>query len=58
MEWMWMDSMEMDKTSDPANRAFLRVRAIGLMARSTTLLSISMRPSSRNRHRPCQRDSA
>src|SRR5262249_57797824 len=30
----------------------------GRIVRSTTLLSISMRPSSRNRLRPCQRDTA
>jgi len=32
-----------------ANRAFFRLSAIGRMERSTTLVSISMRPSSRNR---------
>src|SRR4051794_75557 len=31
--------------SEPANRAFLRLSAIGRMARSTTLESISMRSS-------------
>ena len=32
----------------PANNAFLRVRIFGLIARSTTFVSISIRPSSRN----------
>ena len=36
----------------PANRAFLRLRAIGRMARSTTLVSISIRPTSRKRRSP------
>lgn len=36
-------------SSLPANRAFFRLSAIGRMERSTTLVSISMRPSSRNR---------
>ena len=40
--------------SCPANRAFLRFRAMGRMVRSTGLLSISIRPSVRNRFRPCQ----
>src|SRR5436853_52000 len=44
--------------SEPAKSAFLRVKASGRMLRSTTLLSISIRPSSRNRHRPGQRDRA
>jgi hypothetical protein len=35
--------------SEPANMAFLRLSAIGRMARSTTLESISMRPSSMKR---------
>ena len=34
--------------SEPANRWFLRPRATGRMARSTGLLSSSMRPSSRH----------
>src|SRR5882762_877900 len=37
--------------SEPANRWFLRPSAMGRMARSTGLLSSSMRPSSRNRVR-------
>ena len=44
--------------SEPANSAFFRFNAIGLMLRSTTLESISMRPSSRKRIRPFQRESA
>jgi hypothetical protein len=43
--------------SEPANSAFLQARASGCTARSTTLLSISTRPSSKNRHSACQRDS-
>ncbi|MBB3709914.1 hypothetical protein FHS67_006274 [Aminobacter aminovorans] len=35
--------------SEPAKRAFFRLRAIGLIERSTTLESISTRPSSRKR---------
>ena len=42
--------------SEPANRAFLRFSAIGRMVRSTMLVSISMRPSSRKRLRPAQRE--
>ena len=41
-----------------SENAFFRLRASGLMVRSTTLESISMRPSSRNRVRPDQRDRA
>jgi hypothetical protein len=37
--------------SEPAKSAFLRLRSMGRIARSTTLLSISMRPSSRKRAR-------
>ena len=44
--------------SEPANRAFLRLSAIGRIARSTTLESISMRPSAMKRVSPSQRDSA
>jgi len=33
--------------SEPANRLFFRLRATGLMQRSTVLVSISTRPSSR-----------
>lgn len=44
--------------SEPANRAFLRVKASGRMVRSTTSIVDLVRPSPRNRHRPCQRDSA
>ena len=44
--------------SDPAKSAFLRLRAIGRMARSTTLESISTRPSSRKRLRPAHRERA
>src|SRR5271165_4225035 len=40
--------------SEPANNAFLRVRVWGRMARSTTLVSISTRPSSRKTTRPVQ----
>ena len=40
--------------SFPANNAFLRVRATGLMAFSTELVSSSRRPSSKNRVRPAQ----
>ena len=36
----------------PANRAFLRLRAIGRIARSTTLVLISIRPTSRKRRSP------
>src|SRR5690349_6247263 len=43
---------------EAANSAFLRVSARGLIARSMTLLSISIRPSSTKRHRPPQRESA
>ena len=41
-------------SSLPANSAFLRLSAIGLMERSTVLESISMRPSSRKRLSPSQ----
>jgi hypothetical protein len=44
--------------SDPANRAFFRLSAMGRMERSTVLLSSSMRPSSIKRVRPSQRDRA
>jgi hypothetical protein len=44
--------------SDTVNRAFLRLRAMGLMKRSTVFESISMRPSSTKRVRPSQRESA
>ena len=40
--------------SEPANRAFFLVKAFGRMARSTTLVSISTRPSSRNTPSPSQ----
>ena len=40
--------------SCPAKSAFLRLRAIGRMVRSTLLLSISTRPSIRNSCRPSQ----
>ena len=40
--------------SDPANNAFLRVRVFDLIARSTTFVSISTRPSSRNTTNPGQ----
>ena len=43
--------------SEPAKSAFFRLRAIGLIARSTTLESISTRPSSRKRRGPAQRES-
>jgi hypothetical protein len=43
--------------SDPAKSAFFRVRASGQMELSTTLESISTRPSSRNRLSPAQRES-
>lgn len=43
--------------SEPAKRWFLRPSAIGLIARSTGLLSSSMRPSSRKRHSADQRRS-
>src|SRR5690348_1854146 len=45
-------------SSLPANRAFFLLRAIGRIARSTVLESISMRPSSRKRASPSQRLSA
>ena len=45
-------------SSEPANRAFLRLRASGLIDRSTVLESRSMRPSSMKRERPSQRVSA
>jgi hypothetical protein len=38
-------------SSLPANNAFLRFKAMGRVERSTILLSISMRPSSRKRVR-------
>ena len=41
-------------SSLPAKSAFLRLKAIGRMMRSTTLVSISMRPSSRKQHSPFQ----
>src|SRR5947209_2312150 len=41
--------------SEPANRWFLRPSATGRIARSTELLSSSMRPSSRKRHSADQR---
>ena len=41
--------------SEPAKSAFLRFNAMGRMARSTTLKSISILPSSRNRVRNCRR---
>jgi hypothetical protein len=44
--------------SEPANSAFLRLSAIGRIDRSTTLLSISMRPLSMKRVSPSQRDRA
>ena len=40
--------------SDPANNAFFRATATPFMPRSTTLVSISSRPSSRNSTRPDQ----
>lgn|GEM_PF-6551450 len=40
--------------SCPAKSAFLRLRAIGRMVRSTVLLSISMRPSDKKSFRPSQ----
>ena len=40
--------------SDPANKAFFRATATPFMPRSTTLVSISSRPSSRNSTRPDQ----
>ena len=69
---LWIDAVELaglDERSDDGpvlaaavgageERAFLRFRAIGRMARSTTLESISTRPSSRKRLRPFQRASA
>jgi hypothetical protein len=39
-------------SSPEANSAFLRLRQIGRIARSTVLLSSSIRPSSRNLTRP------
>jgi hypothetical protein len=44
--------------SEPAKSAFFRLRAMGRIARSTILESISMRPSSTKRVRPSQRESA
>jgi hypothetical protein len=48
---VWINVMAMAQwrapPSLPANKAFLRVSAIGLISRSTTLVSISIRPSSR-----------
>jgi hypothetical protein len=44
--------------SEPAKRAFLRLRAMGRIVRSTTLVSISMRPSSRKRVSPSHRERA
>jgi len=41
-------------SSEPANRAFFRFNAIGLMERSTVLVSSSMRPSSMKRVSPSQ----
>jgi hypothetical protein len=40
--------------SEPAKRAFLRLRVIGRIERSTVLESISIRPSSRKRVGPSQ----
>ena len=40
--------------SEPANSAFLRLSAIGRIERSTTLESISTRPSSTKTVRPAQ----
>ena len=40
--------------SEPANNAFFLVRVFGRIARSTTLVSISTRPSSRNTTSPGQ----
>jgi hypothetical protein len=42
--------------SEPAKSAFLRLSAMGRIVRSTMLESISMRPSSRKRVSPSQRD--
>jgi len=39
---------------EPANNAFFRPNGIGLMQRSTVLLSTSIRPSERNNVRPSQ----
>lgn len=41
-------------SSLPAKSAFFRFSAMGRMLRSTVFVSISMRPSSRKRLRPCQ----
>src|ERR1700726_1974449 len=49
---VWISVMAMAQwrasPSDPTNNAFFRVRVWGLMARSTTFVSISTRPSSMN----------
>lgn len=45
-------------SSEPANKAFLRLRAKGLIDRSTELVSSSTRPSSRKTVSPSQRVSA
>ena len=68
---VWLDPIELPVSSseattaqrsappsDPAKRWFLRPRATGRIARSTGLLSSSMRPSSTNRHSAGQRASA
>jgi hypothetical protein len=44
--------------SEPANSAFLRLSAIGLMDRSTVVEPISIRPSSMKRVKPSRRDKA
>jgi hypothetical protein len=41
-------------SSLPANKEFFLLSAMGRMLRSTQLVSSSMRPSCRNRSRPCQ----
>lgn len=43
---------------DPANRLFFLLSAIGLMARSTTLVSSATRPTPRKSVRPAKRVSA
>ncbi len=42
-------------SSLPAKSAFLRLKAMGRIERSTVLVSISMRPSRKNRESPSQR---
>ena len=48
----WAGDSRYSPSSEPANRLFFLPRAMGRMLRSTTLVSSSTRPSSRNRPSP------